>query len=85
MMWGGGAWWLFGALVMVACIVMMFRMMGHAGHGGADHGAADHRGDHDAASHPNDAVQILAARFARGEISQEEFEQRKRVLEGSSH
>ena len=78
MMWGGGAWWLIGALVMVVCIVMMFRMMAHGDHGG-DHRAVDRPGGR------NSANEILAARFARGEISEEEFEQRKRVLEGSSH
>ena len=31
----------------------------------------------------SDARQILAQRFARGEISAEEFEDRRRVLEGS--
>ena len=30
------------------------------------------------------ARDILAERFARGEISEEEFEQRKKVLEGAS-
>jgi putative membrane protein len=78
-MWFGGGWWLIDALVMVVCIYMMIRMMGghgdpgHEGHGGANH--------HEGAS---SASEILAARFARGEISQEEFEQRRRVLEGSS-
>lgn len=91
MMWGGGAWWLIGALVMVACIVMMFRMMGHGDHGGVDHhgdhGGSDHHGDHSGADHHGgrgSAVEILAERFARGDISEEEFEQRKRVLESSS-
>jgi uncharacterized membrane protein len=79
MMWGGGGWWVIGALVMVICIVMMVRMMGHGGSVHGDHSGADHH------ESTNSASEILAARFARGEISEEEFEQRKRVLEGSSH
>jgi putative membrane protein len=79
MMWGGGGWWVFGAVVMVVCIYMMVRMMGHGGSAHGDHSGADH---HESMS---SAGEILAARFARGEISEEEFEQRKRVLEGSSH
>jgi uncharacterized membrane protein len=79
MMWDGGGWWVIGALAMVVCIYMMVRMMGHGGSGHGDHGGADH---HEGTS---SAGEILAARFARGEISEEEFEQRKRVLEGSSH
>ena len=79
MMWGGEGWWAVGALVMVVCIFMMGRMM--MGHGGSEHG------DHSGSNHPGaarSAVEILAQRFAQGEISQEEFEQRKKVLEGSS-
>jgi uncharacterized membrane protein len=77
MMWGGG-WWVVGALVMVACIFMMGRMM-------MNHGGSGHGGHGDIEDHGNrSARDILAERFVRGEISEEEFEQRKRVLEGSS-
>ena len=73
MMWGGG-WWAIGVIVMVACMYFMARMMmGHSGHG-----------DHGDRTSNRSAPNILAERFARGEISQEEFEQRKKVLEGSS-
>ena len=73
MWWGGGWWWVIGAIVMVACMYWMGRMMmSHGGHGASDH--PEHgRGD-------RDAHQILAARFARGEISEQEFEERRRVL-----
>ena len=76
MMWGGG-WWVVGALVMVVCIFMMGRMM--ISHGGSGHGG---RGDIEDQGNRS-ARNILAERFARGEISEEEFEQRKKVL-GSS-
>jgi putative membrane protein len=77
MMWGGG-WWVVGALVMVVCIFMMARMMmGHGGSGHGGQGDIEDRGN-------RSARDILAERFAQGEISEEEFEQRKRVLEGSS-
>ena len=64
-----------GALVIVACIFMMGRMM--MGHGGSGHGS---HGDFENQSNRS-ARDILAERFARGEISEEEFEQRRRVLE----
>lgn len=68
-----------GAVVIVVCIYMMGRMMmGHGGSGHGDHSEGDHHEGTGSAS------EILAARFARGEISKEEFEERKRVLEGSS-
>lgn len=70
MMWG------WGGVFAVICIVMMVWMMsGHGGRGHAGHGEAGTNG-----SSPY-ARQILAERFARGEITEEEFEQRKRVLE----
>ena len=78
MMSGGEGWWVLGILVMAACIFMMGRMM--MGHGGSKHDAHD-------GSHHDDAMRsakdILAERFARGEISQDEFEQRRKVLESS--
>lgn len=64
-----------GALVMVVCIIMMGRMM--VGHGGSRHGR--HGDSEDQVD--RSARDILAQRFARGEISEEEFEQRRRVLE----
>jgi putative membrane protein len=68
MMWG------WGGIFVVVCIVMMVWMMaGHGGRGHAGHGEANGNGP--------DALQILAERFARGEITEEEFEQRRRVLE----
>jgi uncharacterized membrane protein len=70
MMWGSG-WWIVGALFMVFCFVMMFRMMSH---GGAGHGGAEH-GDHGDGA---DAERTLANRLARGEIDVEEYE---RLLE----
>ena len=65
---------MFGALVMVACIFMMVRMMSHGGSGHDGHGDIEDQGH-------RSARDILAERFARGEISEEEFEERRRVLE----
>jgi putative membrane protein len=83
MSWGDG-WWAVGGLVMVMCMILMGWMM--MSHGGSRHGGRDHseHGDHDDpqqdGSGPN-APEILAKRFARGEISEDEFEERRRVLE----
>lgn len=80
MMWGDG-WggWITGALMMlifwgglVALVVLLVRGFG----------ARPGRGE-EKPSRP-DAREILAERFARGEISEEEFEQRRRVLERAS-
>jgi putative membrane protein len=74
MMWGGG-WWVIGVLLMVACMYFMVQMMGHGRSRHGSHGAAADGGS------DRSARDILAERFARGEISEEEFEQRSRVLE----
>jgi putative membrane protein len=82
MMWGwGDAWggWLVGALMMllfwggiVALVVFAFRGWG----GERRDGRHEERPD---------AREILEERFAKGEISEDEFEQRRRVLEHAAH
>ena len=73
-MWGGGGWWVVGTLVMVVCIFLMVRMMGHGGTGHDGRGDVEDQGN-------RGAHDILAERFARGEISEEEFQRRTRALE----
>jgi putative membrane protein len=65
-MWG--LWWVFPLFMMffiALCVFFMARMLWH----GHSHG--DHTGS---------ALQILNERFARGEISKEEYENRRSVL-----
>jgi putative membrane protein len=70
MMWfGGGLMMLVFWGAVVALVVFAGRGFGH-----------HHSHGEDMRSGP-DAREILAERFARGEISEEEFEQRRRVLE----
>jgi putative membrane protein len=74
--WNGWGWgWVFGTLMMlvfwgglVALVVFAIR-----GWGGSRDGSRGSLG--------SDAKGILEERFARGEISKEEFEERMRVLE----
>jgi len=71
--WGGyapGHWMFFGPVMLIIfailCIAVMFFMM----RGGAVHGDRGAR-----------ALEILKERYARGEIDQAEFEERRRFLE----
>lgn len=75
MMWGDGWGWLGGGLMMlvfwgalVALVVFLVRGFG-----------ARPPHEPDIGGRPT-AEEILAERFARGEISEEEFEQRRSVL-----
>ena len=79
MMWGpmDGAWWGFGMMLIsllflaliVAGIVLVVRSFSDAGRLG-------HR------SEGNRALDILDERFARGELDQSEYEERRRILTG---
>jgi putative membrane protein len=74
-MWGWGFGWIFPVLMMVllfaACFFFMTRMsFGHR------HG---HSGDT-----TSSALRILGERFAKGEISKEEFEERRSILARNS-
>jgi putative membrane protein len=79
MMWNnnGWGWWVFGTLMMLvfwgglaALVVYVVR-----GRGGSSRPTAE-------GPRASDARAILEERFARGEISKEEFDERRRVLEG---
>ncbi len=84
MMWGpdGGWWWLGGILMMLvfwgglaALVVYAIREWGRR---------TNQPGTNQPATPRSDARAILEERFARGEISKEEFEERRRVLEGKT-
>ncbi len=73
-MWGGGAHWIIGPIMMVlfvaaivAVVVLIVRWLGGAGGVGAG-------------ARPKAALDILEERFARGEIDKDEFEQRRQAL-----
>jgi len=71
-MWGGGwgFWWIFPLLMMLfmiaLCVFLMTRMSWGHGHS---------RGDS-----VSSALQLLNERFAKGEISKEEFEEKRTIL-----
>jgi len=70
-MWGGwGFGWIFPMFFMVLllalCVLFVGRMLWGHGHS---------RGEHTCA-----ALQILSERFAKGEISKEEFEEKRAIL-----
>ncbi len=74
-MWGGGAGWIFGPIMMilfvaviVAVVVLVVRWLGGAGGSAAQ------------AARSQAAQDILEERFARGEIDKDEFEARRQAL-----
>jgi uncharacterized membrane protein len=80
--WTAGSWFLFPMLV---CIAMMVLMMGSHRMGG-HHAGGHHMGDHFMGGYDDDrtrgdpALDTLRQRFASGELSPEEYEERKRAL-----
>ena len=78
MPWGGGMGWFMGPILMILLLVaaiagavLLVRWLG-----GATESARD-----SSASADRSAIRILEERFARGEIDEEEFRQRKKALE----
>ena len=76
MMWGGGGGWFMGPILLILLLViavaigvLVARSLGGAGTGRA----SDQAG--------SSALRVLEERFARGEIDEEEFRQRKKALE----
>ncbi|GAA1226176.1 SHOCT domain-containing protein [Rhodoglobus aureus] len=73
--WMGGGW-LFGLLVaagVVVLIILLVRIVG----GGVQR---EVRGEQDART-PSSARQLLDERYARGELTTEEYQERVRVLD----
>lgn len=77
-MMGGGGGWIFGPIMMllffallVGAVVLIVRLIGTGSITGS--GGNGHSGD--------EAIAILRKRFARGEISAEEFEAARKTLE----
>lgn len=76
MMWWGHGWWWLGAVVMVICMVAMFRMMSHGGHGSQGGGHGSHEGH----GWDDPAGRTLANRLASGDIDVEEYERLREVI-----
>ena len=69
------SWWPFGAVFMIVCMVMMFRMMGGRGKSGSRSYESERE---------RPAERILANRLASGEIDVEEYERLRDVLHRTS-
>lgn len=69
--WGGGLWMLGGLLLMVGVIVLVVWAVTRVSHDGRS-SAGD-------PSRPT-PTEILRERFARGEITEQEFEQARKAL-----
>jgi len=63
-------WMFFGPLMMIVFVVLCFAIMRFMMRGGGRH-----------CSRSSHAIDILKERYARGEINQAEYEQRRRLLE----
>ena len=64
---GMGLWWLFWIALLVLVVVAIWRLL-QRGNGAASHGSGE------------SPLEILERRYARGEIDQQEYEEKKRDL-----
>ncbi len=74
MMWG--PWMGFGGLWMLLVVVGIVLLVVWAARGASGDASGG-------STSPNRALDILDERFARGEIDEEEYRKRRRLLEGS--
>jgi putative membrane protein len=77
--WGmhGGGWWILAPILMMVCMgAMMWMMMRGMGGRSSQSSSAPS----DSADATQSALEILERRFARGEISVEEYRQRREIL-----
>ena len=70
-------WWVFPLVMIVLCFFMMRGRRGSMMCGSGSQGA-----DSDHAQTSNSAKDLLDGRYARGEIDQREYEEKRKVLAG---
>ncbi len=72
-------WWIFPFVMIIFCFFMMRGRMGSMMCGHGSHGTDDHE-----TKSSDSAIEILARRYAQGEIDREEYEEKKRALSSST-
>jgi putative membrane protein len=73
--WWGGMWWIFPIIFMGMCVVFfMFRMFGRGGFRPPWQDSSRYSSE---SRESGTALEILRKRYAKGEISKEEFDQMK--------
>lgn len=76
--WGGFLFMLLGVLIMIAVIVGLIRLL--SGPGTTQHHSPPHDPKRHRQTRRSEVLHILEQRFARGEIDEEEFRQRRKTL-----
>lgn len=80
MMWNNGPWvgfpwmWIFPLIFLIVLLILLFRR-----------GGSPMCGSHNAQGKEEGARELLDRRYARGEITREEYQQMKRDLEEQTH
>jgi putative membrane protein len=77
-MWWGG-WWLFPMIMCIAMVIFFFLILGRRGFRPPWMGYSD-RHHSSESTESETSLEILKKRYAKGEISKEEFEQMKRDI-----
>ena len=75
----GGFWWIFPLFFIICIIMMLFMLFGRRSQG-TFHSACGTHYSGDNGREADTAFEILKKRYARGEITKEEFERLKRDI-----
>ncbi len=79
--WGSGPWWIFPVVMPIVFIVVMFIMLTIFRGKFWDHtGWCGSRRSHGNEPSIDPALEILRRRFASGEITEQEYEQKRKLL-----
>jgi len=74
--WMGGMW-IFPIIMIVVMLIVIYLIFGRGGFRPPWYGPAQY---HDNLKSPESALEILKKRYAKGEITKEEFEQMKKDI-----
>lgn len=76
---GWGGWWVFPVVMTLVMVMVLFLVFGRGGSRGPWRNNTEGPSNHNKGSET--AMEILKKRYAKGEITREEFEQIKKDLE----
>ena len=76
----GGFWWIFPIIFIICIIGMLYMMFGRRSSNGSFHSSCGTHFNGDTGTPRETPIEILKKRYAKGEITKEEFEKMKKDI-----